>query len=136
MDTLDYMAKDIHKRVSKVTTRGNDMEDISIRPREIDRGRLRRTVAVVGGILSLEPEYRRILEESNFLARIYNQDSARLVGRIKGTDAIILFTGTVSHKMAEKIRRAARSSEIPLINVQPSSISALKRSMGVFRNCS
>ena len=78
----------------------------------------------------MEPEYRRILEEKSLFPKIYNQDSARLVGRIKGTDAIILFTGTVSHKMAEKIRRAAKVGEIPLINVQPSSISALRKSVG------
>ena len=108
------------------------MKKIPAGPIQADHGRLRRTVAVVGGITGLEPEYRRILEENNLLPKIYNQDSARLVGRIKGTDAIILFTGTVSHKMAEKIRRAARAGEIPLINVQPSSISALRKSVGAF----
>ena len=110
------------------------MKDLSTSLPDVDYGRLRRTVAVVGGILSLEPEYRRVLEENNLFPRIYNQDSARLIGRVKSTDAIILFTGTVSHKMAEKIRRAARSSEIPLINVSRSSISALRRSMGILGN--
>jgi len=114
----------------------DDMNDLSARPPESYYGRPKRNVAVIGGILSLEPEYRRVLEENNLFPRIYNQDSARLIGRIKGTDAIILFTGTVSHKMAEKIRRAARSGEIPLVNVPRSSVSALKRSMDVLGNFS
>jgi hypothetical protein len=110
----------------------DEMKKTPTRALENDHGHLRRTIAVVGGITGLEPEYKRILEENNLLPKIYNQDSARLVGRIKGTDAIILFTGTVSHKMAEKIRRAAKVGEIPLINVQPSSISALRKSVGAF----
>ena len=94
--------------------------------REGGEERSRKSVAVVGGILGLEPEYRRILEQRDLLPRIYNRDSASLIDRIKSTDAIILFTGTVSHKMAEKIRRAAKVGGIPLINLQRSSISALR----------
>jgi hypothetical protein len=106
------------------------MKETTVKSVEDEYGHSRRTVAVVGGIMALEPQYRRVLEESNFFPKIYNQDSARLVGKIKRTHAIILFTGTVSHKMAEKIKRMAALREIPLFTVQPSSISALRRSMG------
>ena len=106
------------------------MRHSALRSRENEHGHTRKSIVVVGGILGLEPQYRRILEENNFFPRIFNHDSARLVGKIKRTDAIIIFTGTVSHKMAEKIKKMAALRDIPLITVQPSSISALKKSVG------
>jgi hypothetical protein len=108
------------------------MKQTALKSFEDEHGHAKRTIAVVGGILGLESQYRRILEENKFFPKIYNRDSAGLVGKIKGTDAIILFTGTVSHKMADKIRKVATLREIPLITVQPSSISALKKTVGSF----
>jgi len=91
--------------------------------------RVNRNVAVVGGILGLESRYRRILAESNFIPRIYNKGSARLKEKVEGMDIIILFTGTVSHKMAEMVRKVAGAREIPVLNVIPSSLSALRKSI-------
>jgi len=88
-----------------------------------------KSVAVIGGIMALQPQYRRILEESNLHPRIFNQCNLGISGGLKGADAIILFSGTVSHKMAIKARKAAVSCGIPLITVRRSSVSALKRSL-------
>jgi hypothetical protein len=109
--------------------RAKNMEEKIVRPSENRYPDVQKTVAVIGGILGLEPQYRRILEENNYLPRIYNQDSARLSGRVEMTDTIILFTGTVSHKMAEKVRKVAHLRDIPLVTVRRSSVSALKRSI-------
>ncbi len=91
---------------------------------------VKRNVAVVGGILGLEPEYRRILEENNLMPRMYNQGRAGLKEKVEGTDMIILFAGTVSHKMAQIVRKVAGTREIPVVTVRPSSVSALKRFVG------
>jgi hypothetical protein len=90
---------------------------------------LRKNLAVVGGIMTLEPQYRRILEENDFLPKICNQDVAGLWGKVEGADFIILFAGTVSHRMAIKARKAAATYGIPLVTVTRSSISALKKSI-------
>jgi hypothetical protein len=105
------------------------MEEKIVRPFENRHSDVQKTVAVIGGILGLEPQYKRILEENNCLPRIYNQDSARLSGKVERTDTIILFTGTVSHKMAEKVRKVAHLRDIPLVTVRRSSLSALKQSV-------
>jgi hypothetical protein len=84
---------------------------------------------VVGGIMTLEPQYRRVLEENNLNARICNRDASGLWGKMESADAIILFTGTVSHGMAIKARKTAASCGIPLITVTRSSVSALKNLM-------
>jgi len=88
-----------------------------------------KTVAVVGGIIGLEPQYRRVLEEGNFNSRIYNRDNPGIKRKVEGTDFIILFITTVSHSMAAKARKMANAYGIPLVTVRPSSVSALRRSI-------
>jgi hypothetical protein len=90
---------------------------------------IKRNVAVVGGIMGLEPEYTRILKENNLVPRVYNQGRVGLKEKVEGTDLIILFAGTVSHKMAQIVRKVAGVRQIPIVTVRPSSISALKRSI-------
>ena len=88
-----------------------------------------KSVAVVGGIMTLQPQYRRVLEERNLDPRIFNRDTAGIWGGLEGADVIILFSGTVSHGMAIKARKTAISCGIPLITVRRSSVSALKKSI-------
>jgi hypothetical protein len=88
-----------------------------------------KSVAVIGGIMTLEPRYKEILENSNFLPKICNQNVNGFWGKVEGVDFIILFAGTVSHGMAIKARKTAASCGIPLVTVPRSSISALKKSI-------
>jgi hypothetical protein len=104
-----------------------------MRQAEVKSFPAQRTVAVIGGITGLEPQYRRVLEERNFYSRIYNQNNNGLKGTAEGTDFIILFTATVSHSMALRARKIAHSSGIPLVTVKPSSVSALKKSLSALR---
>ncbi len=99
-----------------------------MRPTE-DRYPSQKSVAVVGGIMALQPQYRRVLEENNLCPKIYNQDSTGIRRKVEGADVIILFAGTVSHRMAIKARKTANSFGIPLVTVTRSSISALKKSI-------
>jgi len=86
-----------------------------------------RSVAVVGGITTLQPQYRKILEQNNFNPKICNHDAKELWGKVGGAAFIILFAATVSHGMAISARKAAASHGIPLVTVTPSSVSALRR---------
>ena len=100
-----------------------------MRPAESRYPSQQKSVAVVGGIMALQPQYRRVLEENNLRQRIYNQDSTGIRRKVEGADIVILFAGTVSHGMAIKARRTAASCGIPLLTVTRSSISALKKSI-------
>jgi hypothetical protein len=93
----------------------------------------RKSVAVVGGIMTLEPQYKKILKENNFLPKICNQNVNGFWGKVEGADFIILFAGTVSHGMAIKARKTAATCQIPLVTVPRSSIAALKRSIADLR---
>jgi hypothetical protein len=88
-----------------------------------------KTVAVVGGITTLQPQYHRILEENNLDPKICNHDGPGVWGKVEGSDMIILFAGTVSHVMAIKARKTAASYGIPLLTLTRSSVSALKKSL-------
>jgi hypothetical protein len=92
-----------------------------------------KSVAVVGGIMTLEPQYKKILKENHFLPNICNQNANGFWGKVEGADFIILFAGTVSHGMAIKARKTAAACGIPLVTVTPSSISALKKSIADLR---
>ncbi len=93
----------------------------------------RKSAAVVGGITTLEAEYKRVLHESRYEAKVYNRVKGRLGARIQSADVIILFTATVSHKMAYEIRKAAKMRGITLRTVRPSSVSALRKAMSAMR---
>jgi hypothetical protein len=95
--------------------------------------RFQKRVAVVGGIMTLEPRYKKILEENNFLPKICNQNATGFWGKVEGVDFIVLFSGTVSHGMAIKARKTAASCGIPLLTVPRSSISALRKSIADLR---
>lgn len=92
-----------------------------------------KSVAVVGGIMTLEPRYRKVLAENNFLPKICNQNAHGFWGKVEGVDFIILFAGTASHGMAIKARKTAANCGIPLVTVPRSSISALKKSIAGLR---
>lgn len=106
--------------------RTNDSKRIREREERVPR---LKTVAIVGGIMTLQSRYRRLLRENNFDPCVFNQDGTRAWGKVGGADVIVLFSGTVSHTMATKARKAAASGNIPLVTVRRSSVSALKRSI-------
>jgi hypothetical protein len=83
--------------------------------------------------MTLEPQYKKILKENNFLPKICNQNVNGFWGKVEGVDFIILFAGTASHGMAIRARKTAAACGIPLVTLPRSSISALKRSMADLR---
>jgi hypothetical protein len=88
-----------------------------------------KSVAVLGGIMTLQPHYQRILEENDLDPSIFNEDTAGIWKKVRGADMIILFSGTISHGMAIKARKAASSRGIPLVTLKRSSLSALRKSV-------
>lgn len=83
--------------------------------------------------MALEPRYRKMLKENDFLPKICNQNVNGFWDKAEGADFIILFVGTTSHSMAIKARKTAAARGIPLVTVPRSSISALKKSIADLR---
>ncbi len=57
--------------------------------------------------MTLQSQYKRVLEEGELSPHVFNRDAAGVWGKVGGADVIVLFSGTVSHTMAIKARKTA-----------------------------
>ena len=58
------------------------------------------SVVIVGGHDRMVQQYKKICKEYHCKAKVFTQMSARLSEQIGSPDLLILFTNTISHKMA------------------------------------
>ena len=58
------------------------------------------SVVIVGGHDRMVSQYKKICKEHKCKAKVFTQMSANLSSQIGSPDLVILFTNTVSHKMA------------------------------------
>ena len=84
------------------------------------------TVAVVGGVKSLEYNYKMILKQNSNRFKLFNKMTPDFDKRIKNVDSVIMFTSTISHKMATNCRKLCRRKNILLVACHSSSINGLK----------
>ena len=58
------------------------------------------SVVIVGGHDRMVSQYKKICKEHKCKAKVFTQMSANLSSQIGSPDMVLLFTNTVSHKMA------------------------------------
>ena len=85
------------------------------------------SVAIVGGLDRLKRSYERKCKDMGYRVKVFSKRVPNLANRILGTDAIVIFTGTVAHPIAEEATRVARMRNIPLERSHSSGVSALIR---------
>jgi hypothetical protein len=83
-------------------------------------------VTIIGGMDRLENHYQKEAEKRGFELKIFNLPEARMLHRVKGAEALILFTGKVSHEARNKVVAMAKSNNIPLYMCHSSGICALR----------
>lgn len=86
-------------------------------------------VAIIGGVKGIEREYKDIMKNNDLKCKIYNQKCPDFEKKIKNCEACILFTRTVSHKMAVSCSKVCKKNNIKLIRLNSSSINSLKESI-------
>lgn len=84
-------------------------------------------VAVIGGIWTLAQTYENEVRRQGHQCVHCNGYSRKMDGHLRGVDAIILFTKTVSHQAANAARGISRSDGVPLLCAQGSGISSLRK---------
>lgn len=84
------------------------------------------SVVIIGGNVQMEDRYRRICQKYNYKAKIFTKINGRFRNQIGHPDMIILFTGTVAHKMLATANREAKKAGIPIFYVNSSGQSALE----------
>ena len=83
------------------------------------------SVVIVGGNERMERQYRELCEAYRCESRVYTKESG-MSGKVGSPDLLVLFTGTMSHKMLQGTLRAIRGKETVIARSHSSSMAALR----------
>ena len=83
------------------------------------------SVVIVGGNERMERQYRELCEAYRCEAKFYTKESG-MSGKVGSPDLLVLFTGTMSHKMLQGALRAIKGTETVVARSHSSSMSALR----------
>lgn len=84
------------------------------------------SIVVVGGHDRMHEEYKEICTRRGHRVKVYTQMPARFDKVIGKPDGIVLFTGTVSHKMVLTAVKEAKKRQIRVVRSHSSSASSLE----------
>jgi len=82
-------------------------------------------VVIVGGNERMECKYADICKNHGCKAKIFTKEKGSLKKKMGCPDLLILFTGTVSHKMVNSATQEAKRNNVPIAHVHSSSVAAL-----------
>lgn len=85
------------------------------------------SVAILGGLDRLKRSYEQTGKAFGYDVRFFGQRVPNMSKRLNGVDAIVLFTGTISHPMVKEAMKFAKQTRVPVSRSHTSSISGLKR---------
>ena len=83
------------------------------------------SVVIIGGNECMVRKYKVLCEEHQCKAKVY----LKFTGALKGfgnPDLLVLFTGTVSHKMVRNALKEIRGQNTKIVRSHTSSMTALK----------
>lgn len=83
------------------------------------------SVVIIGGNERMERQYADICRRYSYKPKIYTKTSGSVRG-IGSPDLIVLFTGTVSHKMLRSLESEIKGQNIPIARSHTSSATALR----------
>ena len=73
----------------------------------------------------MEWQYENICKKYGYKAKIYTKENGSFKKKLGCPHLLILFTNTVSHKMVTSALQEAKKSNIPVVRIHTSSMSAL-----------
>lgn len=83
------------------------------------------SIVIVGGHDRMVCQYKKICKQYKCKAKVFTQMSGNLKEQIGTPDLIVIFTNTVSHKMAKCASTEAQRSNADLVRCHTSSENAL-----------
>lgn len=86
-------------------------------------------IVLVGGHDRMHSEYKDIGKEQGYKMKIFTQMPSNFIKSIGEPDAVVLFTNTVSHKMAITTVKETKRKNIPLFRCHTSSGSSLRETL-------
>jgi len=82
-------------------------------------------VVIIGGNERMVCQYEDICKDHGCKAKVFVKERGNLKKKMGCPDLLILFTNTVSHKMAKSAIGEAKRNKVPIARVHSSSASAL-----------
>nr|WP_298060242.1 DUF2325 domain-containing protein [uncultured Blautia sp.] len=83
------------------------------------------SVVIIGGNECMVRQYKNLCKEYQCSAKVYPKQKGSLKG-IGNPDLLVLFTGTVSHKMVQNALSETKGQNLQIVRSHTSSMSALK----------
>lgn len=83
------------------------------------------SIAIIGGNDCMVQDYKKLCKQFNCKAKVFTQPTG-IRKQVGSPDLLILFTGTVSHKMVKSALAATTGTRTNVVRSHSSSISALK----------
>ena len=87
-------------------------------------------ISVIGGIKRLEPQYLKEAKRMGVKIKIFNTEASALDTKIPGSDAVVIFTGKVSHNAKQAAQKTARLHNIPVFMSHACGVCALRECIG------
>ncbi len=84
------------------------------------------SVVIVGGNDRMVCQYKDVCKDYGCKAKVFTQMDRTIKKKLGTPDLMILFTGTVAHKMVICAAGEAKRCQIPIVHAHSSSISALR----------
>lgn len=93
-----------------------------------------RCVALVGGMDRLEQHYKTEAARLGVALMVFSALEGRTVSKIKGADAVVIFTNKISHNLKREAVKAARSSKVPVLYCHACGICTLRACLRCLAN--
>lgn len=85
------------------------------------------SIVIVGGNDRMHFQYKSVCKAHNCKVKVFTQMPGNFKNQIGNPDLLILFTNTVSHKMASCAIQEASKNDVAIERCHSSSSSALKK---------
>lgn len=90
-------------------------------------------VTVIGGIDRLGRHYHDTARKLGVTLRIFTRAEAGMASKLGHSQAVVLFTGNVSHQARDIVVRAARAHAIPVYQYHSCGVCTLRRCLSWLR---
>ena len=84
------------------------------------------SVVIIGGNECMVCRYQEICKKNGYKAKVFAKENGPMKKKIGSPDLMILFTGTVSHKMIRTAVDGAKGSRTEVVRCHTSSKTALE----------
>lgn len=86
-----------------------------------------RYVSVVGGMDRLAHHYQRVAGNLGISLQVFRRAQPGMAQKLQASQAVVLFTGHISHQARELVMGVGRSCHIPVLQCHSSGLSSFRR---------